>query len=110
MADSKRPTRISMPATAKRGDIIDIKTLIQHDMETGWRRDADGRIVPRDIIARLSVTYDGAEIFSADIFPGVAANPYMAFSTIATQTGPLVFTWTDLTGATTTETRTLTVG
>ena len=109
MADIKRPARIAMPATAKRGDIIDIKTLIQHDMETGWRRDAQGKAVPRDIIARFHVTYGGIEIFAADIFPGVSANPYLAFTTVATETADLVFTWTDLTGSTTIETRLLTV-
>jgi len=109
MAEIKRPTRISMPQTAKRGDIIDIKTLIQHEMETGWRRDSQGKAVPRDIITRLQVTYAGTEIFSADTFPGISANPYIAFSTIATETADLTFTWTDLAGATTTETRKLTV-
>ena len=109
MADIKRPVRISMPATARRGDIIDIKTLIQHDMETGWRRDAEGKAVPRDIITRFRVTYDGVGIFAADTFPGVAANPFLAFTTVATETADLVFTWTDLGGATTTETRKLTV-
>ena len=109
MADIKRPARIAMPSTAKRGDIIDIKTLIQHDMETGWRRDAEGKAVPRDIITRFHVTYGGVEIFSDDTFPGVAANPFVAFTTVATETADLVFTWTDLTGATTTETRKLTV-
>lgn len=109
MPDMKRPTRISMPKTATRGVIIDIKTLIQHDMETGYRRDSAGKIVPRDIIAGLTVTYDGAEIFSAEMFTGVSANPYIAFTTIATTTGDLVFAWTDLAGVITTETRTLTV-
>ena len=109
MADTIHPTRISMPATAKRGAIIDIKTLIQHDMETGYRRDAGGRVIPRDIIVRFSVTYAGEIIFSAETFPGVSANPYVAFSTIAMETGDLTFTWTDMAGATTSETRKLTV-
>ena len=109
MAEIKRPTRISMPAAARRGDVIDIKTLIQHDMETGWRRDSQGKAVPRDIITRLEVRYGGAEIFRAETFAGISANPYLAFSTIATESGDLTFTWTDLAGATTTETRQLTV-
>lgn len=109
MADTPHPTRISMPATAKRGDIIDIKTLIQHEMETGYRRDADGKIIPRDIIVRFAASYRGEEVFSAETFPGIAANPYFAFSTVATETGDLVFTWTDMAGRKTTQTRTLTV-
>ena len=109
MAETLHPTRISMPSTAKRGAIIDIKTLIQHEMETGYRRDTAGRVIARDIVVRFAVAYAGETIFSADIFPGVSANPYVAFSTIATETGDLIFTWTDMAGVTTSETRKLTV-
>jgi sulfur-oxidizing protein SoxZ len=102
-------TRIGVPPSAKSGEVIEIKTLIQHIMETGHRHDNMGRPIPRDIINRLVVTYDGAEIFRADIFPGIAANPYFAFSTIATSTGDVVFQWTDDKGETTTERRKLNV-
>jgi sulfur-oxidizing protein SoxZ len=102
-------TRIGVPLSAKKGEVIEIKTLIQHIMETGHRHDNMGRPIPRDIINRLVVTYDGAEIFRADIFPGIAANPYFAFSTIATSTGDVVFQWTDDKGETTTERRKLNV-
>ena len=101
--------RISMPATARKGDIVDIKTLVQHVMEPGYRHDNMGRPIPRDIIATLVVTYDGVEVFRADLQPGTAANPYIAFSTVAVASGELVFTWTDLAGRSTTETRKLTV-
>jgi sulfur-oxidizing protein SoxZ len=101
--------RISMPTTAKAGAVIEIKTLVQHIMETGHRRDESGRPVPRDIINRLVVTYAGAEIFRMDLYPGIAANPYIAFPTVATETGDVVFAWTDDAGQTLTETRRLTV-
>ncbi len=103
------PTRIVMPPQAKKGDIIEIKTLIQHIMETGFRRDDVGKPVPRDIIGTFVVTYNGAEIFKADLNPGVAANPYIAFSTIATESGELVFTWTDEKGQATIERRKIAV-
>ncbi len=102
-------TRIVMPATAKKGEIIEIKTLVQHEMETGHRRDNVGKPIARDIINSFIVTYGGDEIFKTDLFPGVAANPYIAFSTVATQTGEIVFTWTDDQGAKTVEKRKLTV-
>ena len=102
-------TRIAVPPSAKKGEVIEIKTLIQHNMETGHRRDNMGRPIPRDIIDRLVVTYEGAEIFRADIFSGVAANPYFAFLTIATRTSDVVFQWTDDKGETITERRKLTV-
>lgn len=101
--------RIVMPQTAKRGQIVEIKTIIQHVMETGYRRDYDGRQIPRDIIRQLAVTYGGNEIFRAELTQGIAANPYLAFTTVATTTADLVFTWTDEKGATTEVTRRLTV-
>ena len=102
-------TRIVMPQTARKGQIIEIKTLIQHVMETGHRRDNEGRPIKRDIINRFSVTYNGTEIFRSEFFPGVAANPYVAFSTIATETGEVAFQWVDDQGEMTKETRRIVV-
>lgn len=102
-------TRIVMPDKAKKGEVIEIKTIIQHVMETGYRRDYQGVAIPRDIIKRYIVTYAGAEIFTADMTQGVAANPYFAFSTMAVETGDVVFTWTDEAGEKTVVTKKLTV-
>ena len=104
-----RATRIVMPAEAKKGSVVEIRTLISHEMETGYRRDSVGKAIPRDIIGSFSVTYAGEEVFRADLGPGIAANPFIAFSTIATETGDLVFSWKDLKGEETRETRRLTV-
>jgi len=104
-----RTARIVMPKTAKKGEIIEIKTLITHPMETGYRRDDMGKAVPRDIIGLFTVTYAGTEVFRMDLFPGVAANPFAAFTTVATETGELVFTWTDEKGEAHVEKATLTV-
>jgi sulfur-oxidizing protein SoxZ len=101
--------RISMPGSAKVGDVIEIKTLVQHVMETGYRRDESGRPVPRDIIKQLVVTYGGGEVFRMELFPGIAANPYIAFPLTVTGAGDVVFAWTDDSGQTTTETRALSV-
>jgi sulfur-oxidizing protein SoxZ len=90
-----RTARIVCPKTAKRGEIIEIKTLINHPMETGYRRDDMGQAILRDIFKTLTVTYNGVEVFRTDMFPGTAANPFVAFTTIATETGTLEFTWTD---------------
>jgi sulfur-oxidizing protein SoxZ len=102
-------TRIVMPAAARKGEIVEIKTLIRHEMETGHRRDNFGKPIPRDIINSFVVTYSGDEIFRVQLFPGVAANPYFAFSTVAMETGDIVFTWTDDKGERTVEKRTLKV-
>ena len=96
-------TRIVVPAKANRGDVIEIKTIINHVMETGYRRDSVGRAISRDIITKFTCTYAGEEVFRMDLFTGVAANPFVAFTTIATQTADLVFEWTDQHGAVTRE-------
>ena len=88
---------ITMPRSAKRGEIIEIRTLIAHPMETGYRPGDDGRIRPRDLIRRFSCHYEderGDElVFSAELFPAVAANPLISFCTVATTSGTLRFTW-----------------
>jgi sulfur-oxidizing protein SoxZ len=84
---------INVPPKAKRGDIIEIKTLMSHIMETGYRRTAAGDIVPRDIITSFSCRYNGTEIFRADLFPAVAANPFISFFTIAAESGTFEFEW-----------------
>lgn len=84
---------VNVPATAKRGEVIDIRTLAGHDMESGFRRTQTGELVPRDIITRFSCSYNGVEVFRADLHPAIAANPLIAFSTIATESGTLEFRW-----------------
>jgi sulfur-oxidizing protein SoxZ len=100
---------INLPPRAKRGEIVEIKTLIAHPMETGYRLDTTGTAIPRDIISRFVCTYNGDEIFRAELFPAIAANPFIAFFTTATESGELVFSWTDDHGQTQTEIRQITV-
>ena len=85
---------VTMPAQAKRGEIVEIKTLAQHPMETGFRRTQTGELIPRDIIRRFTCTYNGTEVYRVDLHPAMSANPLIAFSTIATETGTLAFQWT----------------
>ena len=87
--------RIRVPSQARRGEVIEIKTLIPHAMETGYRRDTQGQLIPRHIIHRFTCTYNGEEVFRADWHPAVAANPYLAFYTVATESGRLHFEWLD---------------
>jgi sulfur-oxidizing protein SoxZ len=87
--------RVRVPTTAKKGEIIEIKTLISHRMESGQRMDEAGKRIPRDIIKRFICTYNDEVVFEADWYPAIAANPYLSFSTVATESGELVFTWVD---------------
>jgi len=85
---------INVPKTAKKGEVIAIKTLISHEMETGYRHDNVGKAIPRDIINLFVCTYNGQEIFRAELHPAISANPFIAFSTVATASGTLDFKWT----------------
>jgi sulfur-oxidizing protein SoxZ len=100
---------VTMPATAKRGDIVEIRTLIAHPMETGYRAGADGRTLPRDIIRRFACRYNGEVVFSADLYPAISANPYLAFNVVANASGTLSFTWEGDNGFAQTETALITV-
>jgi sulfur-oxidizing protein SoxZ len=87
--------RIRVPRQARKGEIIEIKTLIAHPMETGYRRDVQGKLLPRQIIHTFTCRYNGEEVFRADWHPAVAANPFLAFYTVATESGRLHFEWID---------------
>ena len=100
---------INVPARAKRGEIVEVKTLISHVMETGYRRTQLGVPIPRDIIRRFVCTYNGVEIFRAELHPAIAANPFIAFSTVAVESGTLTFLWTGDNGFSVTESARITV-
>ena len=100
---------LRVPATAERGSVIEIRALIQHVMETGYRPNAEGALQSRDIIWHFTSRYDGEVVFSASLSPAIAANPFIAFTTIATQSGPISFTWEGDNGFAQTETRHITV-
>ena len=91
---------INVPKTARRGEIVQIRAMIAHPMETGYRMGPNGVNIPRDIIRRFTCTYDDEEVFSADIFPAVSANPFIAFTLVATTSGTISFAWTDDAGET----------
>jgi sulfur-oxidizing protein SoxZ len=100
---------INVPAKAKRGEVIEIKTMISHTMETGFRPDSTGRPIPRDIISELVCKYNGEEIFRAELFPAIAANPFLTFFTVASESGKLSFEWTGDNGFSASESVNITV-
>jgi len=100
---------VNVPPKARRGQIIEIKTLIQHEMETGFRVDNMGKVFPRDIITDFICKYNGEEIFRAELFPAIAANPFLTFFTTATESGTITFEWTGDNGFSTTASRDITV-
>jgi sulfur-oxidizing protein SoxZ len=100
---------INVPAKVKRGQVFEIKTLISHVMETGYRFTTTGTRIPRDIATLFSCRYNGEEIFRADLYPAISANPFIAFFTVATETGTLEFNWTGDNGFSETATAKITV-
>jgi len=102
-------TRVSVPATARRGEIIEIRTLIAHPMESGFRRDASGTLIPRDILKSFTCTYQGETVFHMEFYPGIAANPFLSFRLRATRSGEIGFAWIDQNGASTRASATLEV-
>ena len=84
---------VSVPKAARKGEVIEIRTLAAHAMETGFRRTQLGELVPRDIITRFTCLYNGVEVFSAELHSAVAANPLVAFTLVAAESGTLEFRW-----------------
>jgi sulfur-oxidizing protein SoxZ len=102
-------TLLNVPAKARPGETIEIKTLIAHPMETGFRVGLNGALIPRDIITTFVCRYNGEEIFRAEFSPAIAANPYLSFFTTATRTGTIEFNWTGDNGFAATESAPITV-
>jgi sulfur-oxidizing protein SoxZ len=100
---------INVPAKAKRGEIVEIKTLIQHEMETGFRVGTNGQSIPRDIITDFICKYNGEEIFRADLHPAISANPFFTFFTVATESGTISFEWSGDNGFSAAESATITI-
>jgi sulfur-oxidizing protein SoxZ len=87
--------RIKLPDTAKVGEVIEIKTLISHVMETGQRKTPEGQTIPRSIINAFSAKFADKEVFKAELHPGIAANPYLSFFMKVPGPGEFEFTWVE---------------
>lgn len=86
-------TSITVPSTAKKGAIIEIRAIAQHDMESGFRYTEGGKLIPRDIIRVFTCTYNNVEVFRADFYSGIGANPLIIFTTVATESGMIECRW-----------------
>jgi sulfur-oxidizing protein SoxZ len=85
---------------ARKGDLVEVKALVQHIMESGQRKDATGETIPRKILNKFTCTVNGKQVFAAEFEPAVSANPYIQFKFKAEESGPVVLTWTDDDGST----------
>jgi sulfur-oxidizing protein SoxZ len=100
---------MNVPKQVKRGESFDVKLLISHPMESGQRRDNMGEVIPRDIINSFVCTFNDQEVLRADLFPAIAANPFLSFAVVVQESGMLAMTFTDDHGVVQTETANITV-
>ncbi len=101
MAQAK--PRVKVPKSAAAGEVVTIKTLISHEMESGQRKDKDGKVIPRKIINKFTCEFNGAKVFECDLDPAISANPYFEFTAKVNESGSFKFTWVDDDGAVTTD-------
>ena len=92
--DNVKP-RVRVPKTAKKDEVIQIKTLISHPMESGQRKDKDGNVIPRQIINKFTATFNGETVLEIDMEPAISTNPYIEFEAKVPESGEFVFTWVD---------------
>jgi sulfur-oxidizing protein SoxZ len=91
MADA----RVNVPPECRRGEPFEVRLSIRHAMETGYRTDASGQPIPRDVIRRVACRYNGVAVFAVRMTQGIAANPYLRFFVTARESGSLDFDWVD---------------
>jgi sulfur-oxidizing protein SoxZ len=95
MATTTKPRIKLDKKEAKKGDLVEVKALVAHTMESGQRKDKDGNVIPRKIINKFTCTVNGKQVFAADFEPAISANPYIQFKFRAEESGPVVLTWVD---------------
>ncbi|GAA6199547.1 thiosulfate oxidation carrier complex protein SoxZ [Aquicoccus sp. SU-CL01552] len=94
MASGVKP-RVKVPKSAAAGDVVTIKTLISHKMESGQRKDGDGNVIPRSIINRFTCDFNGQNVIDVELFPAISTNPYFEFEATIPEAGDMKFTWYD---------------
>jgi sulfur-oxidizing protein SoxZ len=109
MASGVKP-RIKVPKSASAGEAIIIKTLISHNMESGQRKDSDGNVIPRSIINRFVVDFNGQNVIDVALEAAISTNPYFEFEATVPESGEFTFTWYDDDGDVYTDTKAIEVG
>lgn len=106
---AKVKPRVRIPKTASAGEVITIKTLISHPMESGQRKDKEGNVIPRRIINKFTCEFNGQVVFACDLEPAISANPYLEFSMMVPESGTVTMTWVDDDGSVYTQEKKITV-
>jgi sulfur-oxidizing protein SoxZ len=109
MAEGVKP-RVKAPKTAAAGESVTIKTLISHKMESGQRKDSDGNKIPRSIINRFTVDFNGQNVIDVELAPAISTNPYFEFEALIPEAGDMKFTWYDDDGSVYEDTKSIAIG
>ena len=109
MASGVKP-RVKVPRSADAGEVVTIKTLISHKMESGQRKDSDGNTIPRSIIHRFKCDYNGENVIDVEMHPAISTNPYFEFEAKIPEAGEMKFTWYDDDGSVYEESKSVEVG
>ncbi len=104
MASGVKP-RVKVPKSASAGEVVTLKTLISHPMESGQRKDKDGNVIPRSIINRFTCDFNGQNVIDVKMEPAISTNPYFEFEALVPEAGEFAFTWYDDDGSTYTDTK-----
>lgn len=103
--------RIKIPKSAAAGEVVTVKILMKHVMESGQRKDRKtGELIPRLIINRFDVTFNGEPVMGVDLEPAISANPYFEFQVKVPESGDFNFKFVDDSGAVFEDTKKVTVG
>lgn len=92
---AKIKPRVKVPKSVAAGEAFTVKTLINHKMESGQRKDKEGNKIPQKIIHTFEATFNGTPVISADIKGAVSTNPFFEFSMKISEAGDLAFKWHD---------------
>jgi sulfur-oxidizing protein SoxZ len=109
MAENVKP-KVRVPKTAAAGEAITLKTLISHPMESGQRKDGDGKLIPRSIINRFTCDFNGQNVIDVTMEPAISTNPYFEFEATVPEAGTFTFTWYDDDGSVYTESQDIAIG
>ena len=109
MASGVKP-RVKVPKSAAAGETITIKTLISHKMESGQRKDKEGNLIPRSIINRFVVEFNGENVIDVTLEPAISTNPYFEFEAKVPEAGEFTFTWYDDDGDVYTTSKSIAIG
>jgi len=109
MASDVKP-RVKVPKSAAANEAVTIKTLISHKMESGQRKDKDGKVIPRSIINRFTCEFNGQSVVDIKMEPAISTNPYFQFDATVPEAGEFKFTWYDDDGSVYEESKSIVVG